>query len=57
MKKVVVIRGSYGFDSGIDVPDSTDFKVGDSIYYDYIHTKITEVQHNLEKMITYFICG
>ena len=30
MKKQVVINGDYGFTQRIDVPDTSDFRVGDS---------------------------
>ena len=56
MKKQVVINGDYGFTQGIDVPDSSDFRVGDSVEYNYNHVKIVEVKHDLDDMVTYYIC-
>jgi hypothetical protein len=57
MKKIVIIPNSFSFDARIDVPESADFKVGDSIHYAGIDTKIVEIRHNLNGMTTYFICG
>lgn len=56
MKKQVVINGDYGFTQRIDVPDTSDFRVGDSVEYDYKHVKIVEVRHDLDDMVTYYIC-
>lgn len=56
MKKQVVINGDYGFTQRIDVPDTSDFRVGDSVEYDYKYVKIIEVVHDLNDMVTYYIC-
>lgn len=56
MQKIVVIPNNYGFTHRIDVPDSCDFKVGDSVEHDYKHVKIIEVKHDLDDMVTYYIC-
>lgn len=56
MKKQVVINSDYGFTQRIDVPDASDFRVGDSVEYDYKHVKIVEVKHDLDDMMTYYIC-
>ena len=56
MKKQVVIKSDYGFTNRIDVPDTSDFRVGDSVEYGYRHVKIVEVKHDLDDMMTYYIC-
>lgn len=56
MKKQVVIKNDYRFTNRIDVPDTSDFRVGDSVEYDYEHVKIVEVRHDLDDMATYYIC-
>ena len=56
MKKRVLFDNDYGFTYRIDVPDTADFRVGDFVEYDYEHVKIVEVIHDLDDMITYYIC-
>ena len=56
MQKIVVILNDYGFTRRIDVPESCDFRVGDSVEHDYKHAKINEIKHDLDDMVTYFIC-
>ena len=55
-KKQVVIKGVYGINQSIDVPDTSDFRVGDSVEYGYKCVKIVEVKHDLDEMVTYYIC-
>lgn len=56
MQKIVVILNDYGFTHRIDVPESCDFRVGNSVEHDYKHAKIIEIKHDLDDMVTYFIC-
>lgn len=56
MNKVVLVVDKYGFTTEIDVPDTSDFRAGDSVYYEYNHAKVVEVRHDLNEKVTYFVC-